>query len=104
MSPVLVKSLVFYGTHGERLKTMAVKAYQELDGKWLATDLGLADNDSLSSLRMCFKNFSFSEPPQVRKEHARLTLLEKHPLVLPPGTEGSPETESADEGSSEARN
>lgn len=103
-NPVLVKSMVFYGTHGERLKTLTVRGYQELEGKWLATDLGLADNDSLSSLRMCFKNFSFSEPPQARKEHARLTLLEKHPLVLPPGAEGSPETESADEGSGDARN
>jgi hypothetical protein len=103
-SPVLVKRLVFYGTHGERLKSLAVKGYQELEGKWLATDLGLADNDSLSSLRMCFKNFSFSEPAQARKDHARLSLLEKQHLVLPTGVEGSVETESVDEGSGDARN
>jgi hypothetical protein len=102
--PVLVKTMVFYGTHGERLKTLAVKGYKELEGKWLATDLGLADNDSLSSLRMCFKNFSFSEPAAARKDHARLSLMEKQPLALPAGTEGSAGEESADEGSNEARN
>ncbi len=64
----------------------------------------MADNDSLSSLRMCFKNFSFAEPAQARKDHARLSLLGKLPLAPPPGAEGSVETESADEGSSDARN
>lgn len=87
--PVLVKSMVFYGTHGEKLKSMAVNAYQEMEGKWLASDLGLADSDSLSSLQMRFKNFSFTETPLAGKERARFTLLAKHPLLLPAGTEGA---------------
>ena len=103
-SPVLVRSLVFYGTHGERLKSMEVKCYKEMEGKWLATDLGLADSDSLSSLRMCFKNFSFTESAQARKEHLGSTLLAKHPLVLPAGTEDAAGEESADEGANEVSN
>ncbi len=102
--PVLVKNMVFYGTHGERLKSMEVKGYKEMEGKWLATDLGLADSDSLSSLRMCFKNFSFTESPQARKERARSTLLAKYPLVLPNGTEGAAGEEIPDEGSNEVNN
>lgn len=102
--PVLVKSMVFYGTHGERLKSMEVKGYKELEGKWLATDVGLADSDSLSSLRMCFKNFSFTETAQARKERSRSTLLAKHPLVLPSGTEGAAGEETPDEGADEVSN
>jgi hypothetical protein len=103
-SPVLVRTIVFYGTHGERLKTLAVKGYKELEGKWMATELGLADNDSLASLRMCFKNFSFTEPVAARKERARLSLVAKQPLALPSNSEGAGEVETADEGSNEARN
>lgn len=103
-NPVLVKNMVFYGTHGEKLKTLTVKAYKELEGKWLASDLGLADSDSLSSLRMCLKNFSFTEPAQARKDRWRFSLLDKHPLVLPSGTEESAEGAAADEGSNEASN
>jgi hypothetical protein len=102
-NPVLVRSMVFFGTHGERLKSMEVKDYRELEGKWLPTDMKFADSDSLSSLRMCFKNFSFTETAQARKERSRTTLLAKHPLVLPVGTEGAA-GESPDEGGDEVSN
>jgi hypothetical protein len=102
-SPVLVKSMVFYGSHGERLKTLVVSGYREMEGKWLATEMGLSDTDSLSSLRMCFKNFSFLEPGMARKDHGRLSLA-KRPLALLPGTDGSVDQDAADEGSNEARN
>jgi hypothetical protein len=102
-NPVLVKSMVFYGSHGERLKTLTVSGYKEMEGKWLATDMGLSNTDSLASLRMCFKNFSFIEPGTVRKDHARLSLA-RQILALPVGTAGSPGEEAADEGSNEARN
>ena len=103
-NPVLVKSMVFYGTHGEKLKSMAVREYKEMEGKWLASDVSLADSDSLSSLRMRFKSFSFTETPLARKERARFTLLAKHPLVLPSGTEGAAGDEALDEGSNEVSN
>jgi hypothetical protein len=103
-NPVLVKTMVFYGTHGEKLKSMVVKEYQEMEGKWLASDVGLTGSDSLSSLRMCFKSFSFTESPQARKERARFTLLAKHPLVLPSGSEGAADGDSPDEGSSDVSN
>lgn len=102
--PVLVKSMVFYGTHGERLKSMRVKEYKEMEGKWLASEVALADSDSLSSLRMSFKGFSFTESPQARKERARYTMLAKHPLVLPAGTEGAAGDETPDEGSDDVSN
>jgi hypothetical protein len=100
-NPVLVKSMVFYGSHGERLKTPTVSGYKEMEGKWLATDMGLSNTDSLASLRMCFKNFSFIEPGTVRKDHARLSLA-RQTLALPVGTASG--EEAADEGSNEARN
>jgi hypothetical protein len=102
-NPVLVKSMVFYGSHGERLKSLIVSGYKEMEGKWLATDLGLSNTDSLASLRMCFKNFSFIDPGTVRKDHARLSLA-RPPLVLPSGADGSTGEEAVDEGSNEARN
>jgi hypothetical protein len=103
-SPVLVKGMVFYGTHGERLKSLAVKDYKQMEGKWLASDLGLADSDSLSSLRICFKNFSFTESPQARKEHARLANFAAHSPALPAAGEGTESEESPDEGSNESSN
>lgn len=103
-NPVLVKTMVFYGTHGERLKSLVVREYKEMEGKWLASDVGLTGSDSLSSLRMSFRNFSFTESPQARKERARFTLLAKHPLVLPSGTEGAAGDDSPDEGSGDVSN
>lgn len=102
-NPVLVKSMVFFGSHGERLKTLTVSGYKEMEGKWLATDMGMSDTDSLASLRMRFKNFSFAEPAAARKDHARLSLA-RQPLALPVGTAGTAGEEAADEGSNEARN
>lgn len=102
--PVLVKGMTFYGVHGERLKTLEVKGYKELEGKWLATELGLIDGDSLSTLRMCFRNFSLNEPALARKERGQYSLLAKHPLILPTGDEGSDGEDAPDEGSNEARN
>ncbi len=102
--PVLVKEMTFYGTHGERLKTLAVKSYKEMEGKWLATDLGLIDGDSLSTLRMCFRNFSFTETALARKDRGQYSLLAKHPLILPTGDAGSGSEEAPDEGSNEASN
>lgn len=61
-NPVLLKGLTFYGIQGEMLKTLEVQGYKEMNGKWLVTDMMVADKDSLSSLQMCFRNFSFVEP------------------------------------------
>src|SRR5690606_29531793 len=58
-NPVLLRALTFYGTHGEKLKTLDVQNYMEMNGKWLVTDMTVTDTDSLSSLQMCFRNFSF---------------------------------------------
>jgi hypothetical protein len=102
-NPVLVKSMVFYGSHGERLKTLVVSGYKEMEGKWLATDMGLSDTDSLSNLRMRFKNFSFIDPGVVRKVQAHLSIARRS-LVLPIGAEGSADEDALDEGSNEARN
>lgn len=101
-NPVLVKSMVFYGPHGERLKTLVVSGYREMEGKWLATNMGLSDTDSLSSLRMCFKNFSFKESG-ARKDHGRLSLA-KPPLAPTLGSDASASEEAVDEGSNEAQN
>ncbi|MEO6097224.1 MAG: outer membrane lipoprotein-sorting protein [Fibrobacteria bacterium] len=78
-NPVLLKSMTFYGTHGEKLKTMQIDGYREMEGKWLMTDMSLADNDSLANLQMCFRNFSFMESPQVQNERAKsgLSLVTK---------------------------
>ena len=95
-APVLVKAMTFYGTHGEKLKSMEVKGYKEMDGKWLVTDMKVADNDSTASLQMCFKNFSFTESPEVQRERAKegLSLATKRSLAIPaPGgsaANGSP--------------
>jgi hypothetical protein len=104
-SPVLLRNMTFFGTHGEKLKTMEVKGYKEMDGRWLVTDMAVADKDSLATLRMCFRNFTFAGAPKAlagdeRAKHG-LNLIAKRPLVLPsaseaPGAE-DPELESAEE-------
>ncbi len=104
-SPVLLRNMTFYGIHGERLKTMDVKGYKEMDGRWLVTDMAVVDNDSLAILRMCFRNFSFTASPKAlageeRAKHG-LNLIAKRPLVIPsasevPGAEDS-ELETAEE-------
>ncbi|MDB6035953.1 MAG: hypothetical protein JWM16_6291, partial [Verrucomicrobiales bacterium] len=89
-----------------------VKAYKEMDGKWLVTDMSVADNDSTASLQMCFKNFSFTESPQAQRDRAKegLSLAAKRPLVIPAASVGSPSAsgggsaEDADIGSSEEVN
>jgi hypothetical protein len=107
-TPVLLKAMTFYGTHGEKLKTMQIKGYREMEGKWLLTDLALADNDSLCNLQMCFKNFSFTESPQAQKERIKsgLSLASKRPLVIPAATEGAGggDAEGESEGSDEVSN
>src|SRR5690606_17834767 len=47
-NPVLLRALTFYGTHGEKLKTLDVQNYMEMNGKWLVTDMTVTDTDSLS--------------------------------------------------------
>lgn len=89
-SPVLLRGLTFYGTHGEKLKTMEVKGYKEVGGKWLVTDMVVADSDSLASLRMCYKNFSFHGATANDKDKGRnngLSLAINPPLtpILAPG-------------------
>ncbi len=90
-SPVLLKAMTFYGTHGEKLKSMQIKGYKEMEGKWLMTDMAVADNDSLASLQMCFRNFSFTESPQAQGERVRsgLSLVTKRPMVIPGPTDGT---------------
>jgi hypothetical protein len=98
-SPVLVKAMTFFGTHGEKLKTMEVTCYKEMEGKWLMTDMSVADNDSTASLRMCFKNFSFTESPQAQRERAKngLSLLAKRPLVVPGASEEAADADGTEE-------
>ncbi len=101
-APVLVKSMTFFGGHGERLKTMDVRGYKEMEGKWLATDLAVADNDSTANLQMCFKNFSFLESPLAQREKAKggMNLLANRPLLIPAPTgpaSGDAETDNSEE-------
>jgi hypothetical protein len=105
-SPVLLRAMTFYGTHGEKLKTMQVKGYKEMEGKWLMTDLSVADNDSLASLQMCFKNFSFTESPLAQKERAKngLSLMSKGPLMIPSASEGAGSEDSDVESAEEVSN
>lgn len=90
-SPVLLKGMTFYGTHGEKLKTLEITGYREVEGKWLMTDMSFADADSLAALKMCFRNFSFTETPQAQKERLKneISLASKRPLMLPTGVEGA---------------
>jgi hypothetical protein len=46
---------------------MNINGYQQVENKWLISDLTVADCDSLSSLRMCFRNYSFSHMPVAQK-------------------------------------
>ncbi|HKP94258.1 MAG TPA: outer membrane lipoprotein-sorting protein [Fibrobacteria bacterium] len=103
-SPVLVKAMTFFGTHGEMLKTLQVKGYKEMEGKWLVTDMSVADKDSTANVQMCFRNFSFSESPQAQRERAKngLSLLAKRPLLAPGDSEGAAAAEV--EGSEEVSN
>jgi hypothetical protein len=107
-SPVLLKAMTFYGTHGEKLKTMEIKGYREMEGKWLMTDLALADNDSLSGLQMCFRNFTFTETPQAQKERLKngLSLVSKRPFVIQEAAEGAGggDAEAEAEGSETSHN
>lgn len=98
--PVLVKAMDFYGTHGEHLKSLQVKAYKEMEGKWMPTEICLADGDSLSSLKMCFRNFSFTGPPLPRIERGQYTLMSKRPE--PQDEEPGPDAQG--EGSGEPGN
>jgi hypothetical protein len=102
-TPVLLRSLTFYGPRGERLKTMEVGAYKQMEGKWLVTDLCVADNDSLSSVRMCFRNFSFTDSAALIDHAKNLSLASKRPLIIPPGTAGDAK-ESDDDASEEVSN
>ena len=90
-SPVLLKAMTFYGTHGEKLKTLEITGYREAEGKWLMTDMSFADADSLAGLQMCFRNFSFTETPQAQKERLKhgLSLASKRPLLIPSVSEGA---------------
>jgi hypothetical protein len=83
--------MTFYGTHGEKLKSLEITGYREAEGKWLMTDMSFADADSLAGLRMCFRNFSFSETPQAQKERLKngLSLASKRPLMIPSASEGA---------------
>jgi hypothetical protein len=100
-SPVLLKAMTFYGTHGEKLKTMQITGYREMEGKWLMTDMSVADNDSLANLQMCFRNFSFTESPQVQSERAKngLSLVTKRSSAIPAadGVLDEGEVEGSDE-------
>ncbi|MEO7424468.1 MAG: outer membrane lipoprotein-sorting protein [Fibrobacteria bacterium] len=82
-TPVLVKGMVFFGGHGERLKSLEVKGYQEMEGKWLVTNMCVADNDSTASLQMCFKNFSFTESPLAQSQKIKAGLVANRPLLVP---------------------
>lgn len=103
-SPVLVKAMTFYGTHGEKLKSLEVKGYKKIAGKWLVTDMCVADIDSTASLEMCFSNFSFSETPAAVADRGRngLSLLSERPAALPVSSEDAEEMEQ--EGSEAVRN
>jgi hypothetical protein len=103
-NPVLVKGMTFYGTHGEKLKTLEVKGYKEIEGKWLVTDMSVADKDSTANVQMSFKNFSFTETPQAQRDKAKagVDLLANRPLVVPAPSDGSEDTET--EGSDDVSN
>ncbi|MDB5103071.1 MAG: Outer rane lipoproteinsorting protein [Fibrobacteres bacterium] len=104
-NPVLLRGMTFYGTHGEKLKTLQVKSYKQMEGKWLMTQMSLADNDSLASLQMCFKNFSFTGTPLAQKERAKnLSLISSRPLVIPSPSEGGGSQDSDVEGVEEISN
>jgi hypothetical protein len=82
-NPVLLRSLTFYGTHGEKLKTLKVQGYKEVNGKWLVTDMMVADSDSLASLQMCFRNFSFVEQvAQAKEPNADMSIAIKRPSPI----------------------
>ncbi len=66
-SPVLLKSMTFYGQQNQKLKTMDILGYKQAEGKWLISDLTVADCDSLSRLQMCFRHFSFAPNPVAHK-------------------------------------
>jgi Outer membrane lipoprotein-sorting protein len=104
-TPVLLKAMTFYGTHGEKLKSMQIKGYKEMEGKWLMTDMSVADNDSLANLQMCFRNFSFTESPQVQGERAKtgLSLVTKRSIAIPTANEATVD-EGDVEGSDEVSN
>jgi Outer membrane lipoprotein-sorting protein len=65
-NPVLLKKITFYGQQQQQLKTMDVKAYQQVAGKWLISDLMLSSSDSLSRLEMSFRQFTFPSAPLVQ--------------------------------------
>lgn len=100
-SPVLLRGLTFYGAHGERLKSMTVKGYKEMAGKWIVTDMHVADNDSLASLQMCFRNFSFTEAVAGEKDKSRnggmsLAVKPVSPPALGPRRDDSESSDAED--------
>jgi hypothetical protein len=76
-NPVLLKSITFYGQGQQKIKTMTIVGYHQVENKWLISDLTVSDCDSLSSLRMCFRHYSFAPMPiaqNARAKPARFSL------------------------------
>jgi hypothetical protein len=99
-SPVLLRGLTFYGTHGEKLKTMEVKGYKDMEGKWLVTDMSVADCDSLANLKMCFKNFSFTQ----EKAKNGLSLASKRQSLLATPADAAAQSDADGEGAEDVSN
>jgi hypothetical protein len=72
-NPVLLRKIAFYGPQDKKLKTMELRGYKETEGKWLATDMAMFDCDTLSSVKMCMRNFSFQVGSVAQKDKTKAT-------------------------------
>jgi hypothetical protein len=88
------------------MKSMAVKGYKEVSGRYLVTDAEVVDCDSTASLQMCFRNFSFSEANVAQSDKGKkpaFSLFSRLTDILPKGTEAAAR-EAAEEETQEISN
>ena len=95
--PVLLRSITFYGSQDQKLKTMEIKGYKEAEGKWLATDMAMFDCDSLSTMKMCLRNFSFQDTPTT-KEKSKSSIMSLFSRLTGAKPEAAPMEADADHG------
>lgn len=91
--PVLLKTITFFGHNDQKVKTMEVGGYKQVAGRYLVSDLSVMDCDSTSSLKMCFRNYSFQELPAAKQDKAGKTgifsLFSRLTDIMPKGPEAA---------------
>lgn len=99
--PVLLKSMTFYGFNNQKLKSMEVSGYKQVQGRYLVSDLSMVDCDSTASLQMCFKNWSFEETPEIRNAKASksgvFSLFSRLTDIMPKGPEAAAQRRAEEE-------